>query len=97
MDTLRKAIVDNREMVVAVKDKFLDEIMFTQDKVVEIGEKVATDSENTKKGMVELEAFMNTMVFNEKAARNAMCSQLSEEVDRSTKDYTKRIDDLISY
>lgn len=84
-------------MVVAVKDKFLDEIMFTQDKVVEIGEKVATDSENTKKGMIELEAFMNTMVFNEKAARNAMCNQLSEEVDKSTKDYTKRIDDLTSY
>lgn len=84
-------------MVVAVKDKFLDEIMFTQDKVVEIGEKVAVDSETTKKGMIELEAFVNTMVFNEKAARSAMCNQLSEEVDKSVKDYTKKIDDLVSY
>ena len=84
-------------MVVAIKNKFLDEIMFTQDKVVEIGEKVAEDSDKTKRGLLDLEAFMNTMVFNEKAARTAMTNQLAEEIDRSVKDYTKKIDDLASY
>lgn len=80
-----------------MKNKFVEEIMFTQDKVVEIGEKVAEDSENNKKGILGLEAFINTMIFNEKAARTAMLNQLAEEIDKSVKEYTKKIDDLASY
>jgi hypothetical protein len=97
LDTLRKAIIDNREMIVAMKNKFLEEITFTQDKVVELGAKVTKDSEMTKKGLLEMEAFVNTMIFNEKAARTAMTNQLAEEIDKSAKDYTKKIDDLATY
>lgn len=84
-------------MIVAMKNKFLEEITFTQDKVVELGAKVTKDSEMTKKGLLEMEAFVNTMIFNEKAARTAMTNQLAEEIDRSVKDYTKKIDDLATY
>jgi hypothetical protein len=94
---LRKAILDNREMLIALKNKFLDEISFTQDKMIELGEKVTKDANQTRKGMLEMEAFVNTMVFNEKAARTAMTNQLAEEIDRSTKDYTRKIDDLANY
>lgn len=94
---MRKAILDNREMLIALKNKFLEEITFTQDKMIELGQKVNKDADQTRQGMLEMEAFVNTMIFNEKAARTAMTNQLAEELDRSTKNYTRKIDDLANY
>lgn len=84
-------------MLIALKNKFLEEITFTQDKMIELGQKVNKDADQTRQGMLEMEAFVNTMIFNEKAARTAMTNQLAEELDRSTKNYTRKIDDLANY
>lgn len=115
MDTLRKAIQDNRGMFVTMRNRFIEEmskmhnsvvedleslskeITFTQEKVEEVDVRRTKDAEEVSKGFMEMEAFINTLIFNEKAARIAMTTQLSEDVDRVTRDYTKKIDDVATY
>ena len=73
------------------------EITFTQGKIEEVDERRSKDQEETNKGFLEMEAFVNTLIFNEKAARTAMTNQLAEDIDFSIKDYSKKIDDLAIY
>jgi hypothetical protein len=73
------------------------EITFTQGKIEEVDELRSRDQEEVNKGFMEMEAFVNTLIFNEKAARTAMTNQLAEDIDFSIKDYTKKIDDLAIY
>jgi len=73
------------------------EITFTQSKIEEVDEKRYKDSDLVKKNFLDMEAFINTLVSNEKAARTAMANQLAEDVDLSCKDYTKKIDDIATY
>lgn len=73
------------------------EISFTQGKIEEVDEKRSNDKQEVDKGFLEMEAFVNTLVFNEKAARTAMTNQLAEDIDYMSKDYTKKIDDLAIY
>ena len=73
------------------------EITFTQSKIEEVDILRTKDMDEVKKGFLEMEAFINTSVVNEKAARIAMATQLAEDVDSSIRDYTKKIDDLANY
>lgn len=73
------------------------EVTFTQGKVEEVDARRTEDAEEVAKGFMEMEAFINTLIFNEKAARTAMTNQLAEDIDRSTRDYTQKIDDVATY
>lgn len=73
------------------------EITFTQSKIEEVDILRTKDMDEVKKGFLETEAFINTSIFNEKAARIAMTTQLAEDVDSVIRDYTKKIKDLTNY
>lgn len=73
------------------------EITFTQGKVEEVDKRRITENEENQKNFLELEAFINTLIFSEKAARTAMTGQLSDDIDRAVRDYTKKIDDVANY
>ena len=73
------------------------EITFTQGKIEEVDLRHVKEFEDVNKGFMEMEAFINTLIFNEKAARTAMTKQLASSIDLSTRDYTKKIDDLTTY
>ena len=73
------------------------EITFTQSKIEEVDILRAKDMDEVKKEFLDMEAFINTSVVNEKAARIAMTTQLAEDVDASIRDYTKKINDIATY
>lgn len=73
------------------------EVTFTQGKVEEVDQRRVKDLDEIQKGFMEYEAFVNSLIYNEKAARVAITNQLAEEVDKAVKDYTKKFESLSTY
>ncbi len=99
LDTLRKAITDNREVFVSIINNVNDDLnskhvtvvqdlesivgeMTEMTKAISIVEKKGDDNiKEVRKALIETEAFINTSVMNERAARSAITSQLAADVD----------------
>jgi hypothetical protein len=112
LDTLRKAITDNREVFVSVINKVNDDFhskhvnvvsdletivleVAESNKALQIVEKKGDEnSKEIRKALIEYEAFINSSIFNEKAARSAITMNLATSLDDLSKDSNKRFGQL---